>query len=181
MAMEKKGKTGLIHIYCGDGKGKTTAGMGLCLRAAGSGYRVLICQFMKDDSSGELAALESIPGITIVKNRGAVKFSFRMSEEEKISERKYNQERLENAFLLAADGGYNMLFLDEAIYAVRAGLMDEEKLLAALREKPARLEVILTGRNPGEKLLAMADYVSEVRKIRHPFDREVPARKGIEF
>ena len=179
---EKKARTGsgLVHIYCGDGKGKTTAGIGQCVRAAGYGYRVLIYQFMKDNSSSERNALRLIPGITLIDGPEQVQFSFRMTEEEKEERRRFYRQELSRIARLAAEQETDVLFLDEAIYAVRCGLLDEDSLIRFLETRPDRLEVILTGRDPGEKLCACADYISEIRKVRHPFDQGQPARSGIE-
>ncbi len=177
--MIRKGP-GLIHIYCGDGKGKTTAGMGLCLRAAGYGYRVLICQFLKDNSTSERKVLAGVDNITLLPGQEQVKFSFQMTEEEKREQKDFNEKQLEEAMRKAAAEHYDVLFLDEAVYAVSAGLLSEGLLEKALREKPENLEVILTGQNPGQELLSMADYVSEICKVKHPFDRQQPAREGIE-
>ena len=166
---ENRTGTGLVHIYSGDGKGKTTAGMGLCVRAAGAGYRVLICQFMKDGSSSERRAMEHIPGITFVSARDSVSFSFRMSEEV-----------LADAIRTASAEHYDVLFLDEVLYAVRAGFLEESELISFLEHKPRNLEVILTGRDPGTRLLELCDYHSEICKRKHPFDRQQGARDGIE-
>ena len=173
--------TGLIHIYCGEGKGKTTAAIGLCIRAAGCGYRILIDQYMKDAGSAERSVLQKIPGITVLEVPSKVKFSFQMSEEEKAAAKTENTARLSAAKEAAASGAYDVLLLDEVIYAVNAGLLDEELLLRFLKEKPADLEVILTGQQPGQALLSLADYVSGIHKIKHPYDQGVKARKGIEY
>ena len=176
--MEKK--TGCVHIYCGDGKGKTACGMGLCVRAAGYGYRVLIYQFMKDNSTSERRAMEKIPGITFVPGLAQEKFSFQMSEQEKKERKQFYEDKFREVTQKAQQEAYQVLFLDEIIYTIRAGLFDEELLVRWLKEKPEDLEVILTGQNPGEQLIACADYVSELKKIRHPFDRGLAARDGIE-
>ena len=178
--MIEKKQTGLIHIYCGDGKGKTTTAMGLCARAAGFGYRVLIYQFMKDNSTSERQVLQLCSNITFVDGLSSEKFSFQMTPEEKAQRRLYYAEQLSLVTQKACQENYDVLFLDEVIYTTGAGLLDEALLLDFLQNKPEHLEVILTGRNPGEKLLHMADYVSEIHKIKHPFDRGLPARKGIE-
>ena len=180
MNKESRKGTGLVHIYSGDGKGKTTAGMGLCVRAAGAGYRVLICQFMKDNSSSERSAMESIEGITFVRGRDKVAFSFCMSDEEKKQERAFCERLFEDTVERAAAEHYDVLFLDEVLYAVRAGLLDEKLLTDFLDSRPQNLEVILTGRDPGEELLKRADYISEIRMIRHPISRGQKARGGIE-
>ena len=156
--------TGLVHIYCGDGKGKTTCGMGLCVRAAGYGYRVLIYQFMKNNSTSERKSLEKLEHITVVDGLEQEKFSFQMTEEEKAERRDYYNSQLKMVTRMAAEADYDVLFLDEAIYATRAGLLDEGLLLTFLRTKPDKLEVILTGQEPSESLLAEADYVSEICK-----------------
>lgn len=171
--------TGLVHIYSGDGKGKTTAGMGLCVRAAGAGYRVLICQFMKDRFSSERAAMERIPGVTFMQGRDSVKFSFQMSPEEMMLEREYNRKLFDDTVERAVSEHADVLLLDEVLYAVGAGLLEEDRVERFLRQKPDSLEVILTGQDPG-RLAELCDYHSEIRKIRHPYDRQQGARNGIE-
>lgn len=178
--MENKKGTGLVHLYCGDGKGKTTTGMGLCARAAGFGYRVLIYQFMKDNSTSERNVLNLSENITIVDGLSQEKFSFRMTPEEKAERKAYYENQLRTVTQKAADEHYDVLFLDETIYTIRAGLLDEELVLDFLKNKPEKLEVILTGQGPSQALIDAADYVSEIRKIKHPFDQGIPARKGIE-
>lgn len=172
---------GRVHVYCGDGKGKTTCGMGLCMRAAGAGKKVLICQFMKDNSTSERRILAQIPGVTLVPGLQHEKFSFQMNQEEKAARRTFYNKRLEELFRKAEAENFDLLFMDEALYAIRAGLLDEETLLRCLDERPQGLEVILTGQGPGEKLLARADYVTEMKKIKHPYDQGVKAREGIEY
>lgn len=178
--MAEKSNTGLIHIYCGDGKGKTTTGMGLCVRAAGSGLRVLICQFMKDNSTSEREVLKLSDRITVIDGLAQEKFSFQMTPEEKAQRREFYRKQFCFVTQAAREERYDVLFLDEAIYAIRAGLLDEALVLDFLSKKPAGLEVILTGQGPSQALIEAADYVSEIRKVKHPFDRGVPARKGIE-
>lgn len=172
--------TGLIHLYSGDGKGKTTTGMGLCVRAAGYGYKVLIYQFMKNNSTSERSAMKHIPGITFVDGLEHEKFSFLLTPQEKEERRAFYNRQLEKVTELARRENYDVLFLDEAVYAIVAGLLDEDALLAFLRTKPDQLEVILTGQNPGPRLCAICDYHSEIRKLKHPFDHNQPARPGIE-
>lgn len=178
--MKDKKQTGMIHIYCGDGKGKTTAGMGLCVRAAGHGYRVLIHQFMKDNSTGERNVLQLSENITIVDGLPHEKFSFQMTPEEKIQRKAYYTEQLRAVTKKACEEPYDVLFLDETIYTIQAGLLDEAVVLDFLKNKPSHLEVILTGQGPSQALIDAADYVSEIRKVKHPFDQGVSARKGIE-
>lgn len=178
--MREEKTTGLIHIYCGDGKGKTTTGMGLCTRAAGYGYRVLIYQFMKDNSTSERRVLNLCDQITIVDGLAQEKFSFQMSPSEKEERRNFYEKQFYTVTELAREEKYDVLFLDEIIYTIAAGLLREEIVLDFLKNKPPHLEVILTGQNPGQALIDTADYVSEIRKIKHPFDHGMGARNGIE-
>lgn len=172
--------TGLIHIYCGDGKGKTTCAMGLCIRAAGYGYRVLIYQFMKNNKTSERKVLEALPNVTFVDGLESEKFSFQMTEEEKAERRIYYRKQFDKVTQMAETDGYQVLFLDELIYTIGAGLFEEEVLVEYLKKKPQGLEVILTGQNPGERLVELADYVSEIQKVKHPYDRGCSSRAGIE-
>lgn len=178
--MENKKGTGLVHIYCGDGKGKTTTGMGLCARAAGFGYRVLIYQFMKDNSTSERKVLGLSENITIINGLPSEKFSFQMTPQEKAERRAYYADQLRAVTAKAVREHYDVLFLDETIYTIRAGLLDESLVLDFLKQKPENLEVILTGQGPSDALIEAADYVSEIKKVKHPFDQGIPARKGIE-
>lgn len=177
---EKPHARGLIHIYCGSGKGKTTCGMGLCVRAAGAGMKVLIYQFMKDNSTSERKVLAHVPGITLADGPAREKFSFRMTKEEKEERRIYYKEKLHELFRIAGEESYDLLFLDEVIYTIGAGLLGEEELLDCLDRKPERLEVVLTGQGPSERLIGKADYVTEMKKVKHPYDRGISARPGIE-
>ena len=170
---------GLLHIYCGDGKGKTTAALGLALRTAGSGGRVLLLQFLKDGKSSEFAALARVPGIETVPQTKTFGFSWTLSPEEKRAAADYYSALLEDAFARA--GAYDLLVLDEALGACAAGMLREERLLELLAARPEGLEAVLTGRGPSEALLAAADYVTEMRKLKHPYELGVPARLGIEF
>ncbi|MDE7219546.1 MAG: cob(I)yrinic acid a,c-diamide adenosyltransferase [Oscillospiraceae bacterium] len=170
---------GLIHIYCGNGKGKTTAALGLALRAAGSGKKVLLLQFFKDGKSSEFAALEHVPGIEVIPQTRTFGFSWTLSAEEKKAAGAYYSGLLEEAFRRSR--AFDLLVLDEAMSACSTGTIDEARLLALLAEKPEELEVVLTGRNPSQALTDAADYVTEMRKVKHPYERGVAARKGIEY
>ena len=170
---------GLVHIYCGDGKGKTTTSVGLTVRAAGSGKKVLFYQFLKNNSSSERSILEKQPGINVVSGKELQKFTFQMNEEELKELRDYNNEMLDKLFEMAKD--YDMLVLDESVYSIDKDLLDEAKLIEHLEKKPFALEVVLSGRNPSERLIDHADYVSEIRKVKHPFDQGISSRIGIEM
>lgn len=174
-----KKEEGKIHLYWGDGKGKTTAALGLALRAAGRGKRVLICRFLKTDDSGEIPALRNIPGITVMPCRKTFGFTFQMSGEEKKEARAYYTRQFREACERAAEA--DLLILDEILAAGRSGLVDREGINAFLEAKPFGLEIVLTGRNPWEELLARADYITEMRCVRHPYEMGIGAREGIEY
>lgn len=171
---------GLVHIYCGDGKGKTTAAMGLALRAIGSGKRVLVVQFLKDGSSGEIAALRQFPTVNFLVNDEVTGFTFNMSEGEKLSCKDCHNRQLQKAIELCDGGEVDLLVLDEAIGAINGGVLDEEIVLNFLQNRPQNVEIALTGRNPSEAFMEIADYISEIKKLKHPFDKGISARTGIE-
>lgn len=171
---------GLIHIYCGDGKGKTTAAVGLSVRAAGAGKRVLFAQFFKDGSSSEIKILEQLPQVQTDICKTHYGFYKRMDEVERGQARRDYTALLEDVLEKARDAA-DLLVLDEVISACNHGMVPENRLLEFLEGKPKNLEVVLTGRGPSQALVAMADYVTEMKKEKHPFDRGIPARKGIEF
>ena len=154
--------------------------MGLCTRAAGYGYKVLIYQFMKNNKTSERKILEKVENITWIDGLEQEKFSFQMTEEEKAQRRVFYSEQLAKVTKEAVDGDYDVLFLDESIYTIRAGLLDESQLCDFLDHKPEKLEVILTGQGPSEELIKRADYVSEICMRKHPYEKGIPARPGIE-
>ena len=167
----------MLHLYCGNGKGKTTAAMGLALRAAGRGKRVVIAQFLKGANSGERFALAQLPQVTLLPVPDAVKFSFRMTEEERRAEARRYQDLLE--LIRQEAPGCFLLVLDEACAAVNTGLLPLEDLLSCL--DGLECEVVLTGRDPAPKLVERSDYITSMEAVRHPFEQGISARKGIEF
>lgn len=172
---------GLTHIYCGDGKGKTTAAIGLAVRAAGTGKRVLFVRFLKNEHSGELKVLEKIPEIEILYPVNTFGFYKNLTDAEKEACREVYRNLWETAVQKAATEAFDMLVLDEFMAAYRYGMIQPESALHFLKTRPEGLEVILTGREPSRELLEVADYVSEIRKVKHPFDSGIMARRGIEF
>lgn len=170
--------TGLIHLYCGDGKGKTTAALGLCLRALGAGMKVCLMQFLKDGNSSELNLLRMLPDLCILEAPKICKFTFQMNEAEKADCRRRQTEAFAQALETAKSA--DLLILDEALGAIATGTLMESAVLHFLQNKPEGLEVVLTGRNPSEALLACAHYVTEMKKCKHPYDQGIAARKGIE-
>ena len=172
-------ENGLVQIYYGDGKGKTTAAFGLAFRCAGWGRRVVIAQFLKSSPCGELTAAERFPTLTVLRSKGIHKFTFQMNDEEKAVVAENCRTLLRQAAELARAEDARLLVLDEVIDALR-GFLPQEELCAFLDERPAGLEVVLTGRDPAPELLSRADYITEMKKIRHPFEQGIPARLGIE-
>jgi len=170
-----------VHIYCGDGKGKTTAAVGLSVRACGCGKKVLITRFLKTDHSGEVKALQALPGITITPCERSFGFFTRMSEQQKKEAKVYYSQLLQTTLQRAVEGAYDLLVMDEIMAVCNYGLVEEPVVLDFLTSRPEGLEVVLTGRNPSDKLIELADYVSEIKKIKHPYDRGIAARQGIEY
>ena len=180
---------GLIHIYCGDGKGKTTAAAGLALRMAGAGKRVLFTQFFKDGSSSEIAVLSRIPGVDVRVVTEPFGFVWTMDEEELARAKKAYTGLLHEAEVLCRDaclpdgepGGYGLLVLDEIISAVNCDVVPEKDVLDLIACRPEGLEIVLTGRDPSPALCGIADYMTEMRKLRHPYDEGTAGRRGIEY
>ena len=151
---------GLVHLYWGDGKGKTTAAMGLALRALGHGRRVVVVQFLKDGTSGELDGLRRL-GAEVFSGPAGLPFVFQMNEEERAAAR--------------------ATILDEACAAWEFDMIDPDALRSAVLKRPAGREVVLTGRNPASWMQEAADYSTAMRCHRHPFDEGTPARVGVEY
>ena len=179
--MEQRKKTGLVHLYCGDGKGKTTAAMGLITRALGHGFKVLLVQFLKSGQSGELVSLRRLPGFAVMAGQVTGKFSISMTDEEKAATRALHLAFFRKAVRQVTDGPVDLLVLDEIIGAIESQLMDENELIAFLDDRPAHLEVVMTGRRASPAVLERADYISEIACVRHPFQRGIRARRGIEY
>ncbi|MDL2258479.1 cob(I)yrinic acid a,c-diamide adenosyltransferase [Eubacteriales bacterium OttesenSCG-928-K08] len=173
--------SGCIHIYTGEGKGKTTAAMGLALRAAGQGRAVVIVQFLKGSDTGELRSLKHVPGITILRN--SRDFGFYSTQPEEVQRIVYqeNDANFCAALELVENGQCDFLILDEALPAYQLNALNKAALESFVKNKPAALELVLTGRGAPEHFIALADYVSDIQKVKHPFDRGIKARQGVEF
>lgn len=169
-------RSGLLHLYCGDGKGKTTAAMGLALRALGHGKLVTVVQFLKDGRSGELGPLQTL-GAAVFSGASGSKFSWQMTDDEKAQVRLVQTANLKAALELASD----LVVLDEACAAWRLELVDRDLLRQAVLERPAGCEMVLTGRDPADWMREASDYITEMRCEKHPFERGVPAREGVEY
>ncbi len=173
---------GLIHLYTGNGKGKTTAAVGLGIRAWGSGMKVLMVQFLKGRKTGELEALGKLrPGFAVLRADHIKKFTWEMDPEE-LKELKRSVNCLfDRAVKEVTENSWDVLILDEITSVLNNGLMELKDVIEFLTGKPPGLEVVLTGRNAPDGLTDLADYVSEIKEVKHPFNKGIPARKGIEF
>lgn len=173
---------GLIHIYTGEGKGKTTAAIGLAVRAAGQGLKVLFVQFFKVDnaSSGEKEIFKKIPEIELIRSN----VRHPIFTKEKTDALVVKRSVVETFGIVknkVCTGDINLLVLDEINSVLSGGWLDLDEMIDFLENRPEGLEVVLTGRDASVELVKMADYVTEMLKIKHPFDSDVKARKGIEY
>ena len=219
---------GCVHLYCGDGKGKTTAAIGLAIRAAGTGKQVVVARFLKTDQSGEVEILKRLPEVTLIPCEKTFGFTWNMTDEVKREAAAYyksvfeaacreavkwckdaensKNEKLqnkENASEISEEGTADaelkksgsdvpekkifcetcdvLLVLDEVCASLSSGLLNLADIVEFLDHRPANLEVVMTGRKPPKELLLRADYVTEMKKMKHPFDQKILARRGIEY
>ncbi|MFA5553199.1 MAG: cob(I)yrinic acid a,c-diamide adenosyltransferase [Phycisphaerae bacterium] len=175
---------GFVHIYTGDGKGKTTAAVGLALRASGQGCKVLIYQFLKPaPCSGEFEVIKNTKtSITIdaLKVKWDLCKSLQNSEDTACA-KKAIREALGNLIEIAQKGLYDLIILDELIFCLGKGLAEFEQVRNLIESKASHVELVLTGRGASGKIIDLADLVTEMRCIKHPFEKGVKARKGIEY
>ena len=169
---------GLIQVYTGDGKGKTTAALGLALRAAGAGLKVFIGQFLKGAEYSEIKALRQLaPGIEI-KQYGRRCFIKDKPDEEDI---RLAQNGLVEMDSVIQSGDYDLVILDEANIAVYYNLFSVDELLKVVQNRPKQVEIVITGRNADSRIIAAADLVTEMREIKHYYQKGIAARLGIEM
>jgi len=197
---DRKESLGLVHVYTGQGKGKTTASLGLAMRALGAGLRVYMIQFLKSCDSGELFTVrEHLPNMKIIqfgvealndtqsrifefengketRNEKSSKFRFMPDEAEKEACRR----AMEHAQNVINSAEYDILILDEINCALDKELIPVEDVLKLIKDHN-HIELVLTGQQAPAKIKDVADYVSDIKKIRHPWDRGIKARKGIEY
>jgi len=172
---------GLVHIYTGNGKGKTTAAIGLGIRAYGRGFKVLMVQFLKGSETGEVETLKALePGFFLRRAKEVKGFFWNMDEEQKRELRKNTQELLDYAGKAVSSGEWDLVILDEVIGAISNGLVQIQQITDLIKNKPESLELVLTGRNAPQELIDLADYVSDIKAVKHPMNMGIPARKGIE-
>ena len=173
---------GLIIVHTGDGKGKTTAALGLALRAWGDGLKILILQFIKGSwKYGEIEAirrLNEIDGRIELKRLGK---GFQRQTKDKGEHIEAAQEALREAEKAFESNNYDLIILDEINYAVKFDLISAAAVKALLEKRPANLHVVLTGRDAREEIVELADLVTEMRLVKHPYQKGIRAQKGIEF
>jgi cob(I)alamin adenosyltransferase len=168
---------GYIHIYTGDGKGKTTAALGLALRAAGAGLQVYIAQFLKKGRYSEIKALERFADRITLEQFGLGRFVRGKPQQEDIAAAAKGLQRIKSVM---AAGGHQLIVLDEANVAVACGLFPLAAVLEIIDLKPDNLELVITGRGAAPEVIERSDLVSEVKSLKHYFEKGVPARVGIE-
>ncbi|MFA5309224.1 MAG: cob(I)yrinic acid a,c-diamide adenosyltransferase [Dehalococcoidales bacterium] len=178
--MTKATEKGLVQVFTGGGKGKTTAALGTVVRAAGHGLKIGIIFFIKGKSSiGEYRTLAGLPNVK-VQSFGLRQFIYKNNEINP-AEKAEAEAALAAARAAVTGGEFDLLVLDEINMAVDFKLVRAEDVLGLIRDKPTRLELILTGRNADSRIIEAADLVTEMVKIKHPYDRGIKARKGIEY
>jgi len=176
--IESKRRVGLIHLYTGDGKGKTTAALGLALRASGHGMKVCMIMFLKGRYRyGERSAVKRLPNLEI--NAFGRRHLIRGKPTRRDVEEA--QKAFENARKVVKDPSYDLVILDEITHAINLGLVKLDDVVRLIREKPKKLEVVMTGRDAPIELAQVSDYVTEILERRHPYRRGITAREGIEY
>lgn len=172
-------KTGKIHLYCGNGKGKTTASVGLCVRSLGAGLRVFFAQFIKDGTSSEISFLRAHGGNDFqYACDGCDHFIFGAPSD---ADRRKAEDLLMQIEAAAASGRFDVVIADEVFGACQAGLLSKAAVLHLMASRKEAVELILTGRNPPEECVKLADLVSEIQCVKHYFNDGRPAERGIEF
>ncbi len=173
---------GLILVHTGDGKGKTTAGLGLALRAWGSGLRVLILQFIKGGwKYGELEAIERLGQLDGRIEIRPLGLGLMRSDEDREKHIRAAAKALQESERMMVSGQYDLIIFDEINYAVKFGLISLDDVLALLDKKPEKLHVLLTGRDARPELIERADLVTEMKLVKHPYQQGIKAQQGIEF
>lgn len=173
-------KKGLVQVYTGNGKGKTTASLGLALRAIGHGYKVFMLQFMKGSKDyGELQAAEKyLPNLIIVQSGLE---TFVSKENPSQADIDLAKQGLKTAKKIISEGHYDLVILDEINVALDFNLVELEEVLDIIKNKPTHIELVLTGRYVPKKILEYADLVSDINLVKHPYYQGISARQGIEF
>lgn len=168
---------GYVQVYTGNGKGKTTASLGLTLRAAGAGLRIFICQFMKSGDYSEIKAIRHFPDLITVEQFGTGRFVRNKPSPEEIEAGQKGLARLKEA---VTGGNYDVVIAEEANVAVTCGLFPVAELCQIIDHKPENVELVITGRGAAPEVIDRADLVTEMKEIKHYFSNGVQARVGIE-
>ena len=177
-----KMENGLIQVYYGNGKGKTTAAIGLGIRAIGSKYKVIMIQFLKNDETGEYRTLKELePQFKVFhfeKKRG---FTWQLTDEEKKELQSETQNALKFASKVMDTGECDILILDELLNSLQLGFVKESEVLELIENKPDEIELVLTGRTLPPSIAEKADYISHIDDVKHPMEKGMDARQGIEY
>ncbi|BDU51534.1 cob(I)yrinic acid a,c-diamide adenosyltransferase [Haliovirga abyssi] len=174
-------RSGIVELYIGNGKGKTSAAVGTAIRAAGHGYNVIIFQFLKGRESGEQTLLKNIENIEFIKCNNSKKFIMEMDNIEKEILKKevnYYVRQIKKETII---NNYDVIIADEILGCLENKLIGEDKLLDIIDGKSENIELIFTGRNATEKIIEKSDLITEMKKIKHPYDKGIIAREGIEY
>lgn len=176
---DKKGTTvrGFVQIYTGNGRGKTTAAIGLSIRAAGAGLKVFIAQFLKQGEYSEIKTLGKFSDLINVEQYGSGRFVKGEPTQDEIDAAQVGLERVERAL---RSGEYDLIIVEEGNVATACGLFAIQRLLDLIADKPNRMELVITGREAAPAVMEAADLVTEMVEIKHYYQRGVTARKGIE-
>jgi cob(I)alamin adenosyltransferase len=177
--MTKQEQIGLVQVYTGDGKGKTTAALGLALRAAGNGMRTYIGQFLKGQQYGELESAKRLAPYVTLEQYGLDEWVH--VESVTSEQRRAAQEGLDRIHQVLTSGEYDIVVADEIIIALYFRLLTEQDVIQLIDAKPPQVELVLTGRRAPDAIVERADLVTEMREVRHPYRQGIPARTGIEF
>ena len=171
-------RRGLVQIYTGNGKGKTTAALGLALRAFGAGLKIYLGQFIKKGLFSEIKALRRFHPDIIIRQYGNGRF---VKGKPSPADIRCGQKGLSDLNRVMISGKYDLVIADEIICAVNAGLITAREVLRLIAKKPPDVELVLTGRNAPNQIMKQADLITEMKKIKHPFDKGLGGRKGIEY
>lgn len=178
MKLEK----GLVQIYTGNGKGKTTAAIGLGIRAYGNGLKVIMIQFLKSGITGELNVLNNLgENFKVYRFEKEKDFTWNLNEEQKEELKKEITEGFTFAKKVVQENMCDMLILDEVMASINGGYIKEEEVAKLIESKPNNMELVLTGRDIPELIAQKSDLITEMKEIKHYFNKGIPARKGIEF
>jgi len=168
---------GYIQVYTGNGKGKTTAALGLAIRAAGAGLKVFIAQFIKMGEYSEIKALKRFKDLITVEQFGTGRF---IKDKPSASDIEIARKGIEKIKVAFTSGQYNVVIMEEANVAAKLGLLSVENILKIMDEKPKDVELVITGRGADSRIIEKADLVTEMKEVKHYFQKGVKARTGIE-